>query len=575
MNICTSVSARRLGASIALAAAYSTLFGTTPADAAGVTPSVSISFAAKVPATEASLPLYRLAHNALPTAFVQHTLGVTHAASLGIESNRFVARDQKHVVRAFADPLTGETQIFPDLGAHGGPAPRPELATGVARSVFARTDIIPKDATQARLGAATRVFSASAHLDAKKTSASRATEVLFTYVPAIRFAHGLQVYGRGSRATVAVGNDGSLRGLVRRWQTALPAGNVRATASASAVQAAIAQQLRPLTKLGAIVVDSVKPAYYDGDKNYLQPVYVFSATIHAPRRGISNDHVRGFVPFGKLVEALPVLNSGVTGAAPVAPQKQMKRGLRPMNDGYGGIMFGEYANRDGSMLDMADAYNNGFAQNRPWWAPPIDRDQWLWAYSFEVQSDANYYLNAMQVAYTQPHGDWYVNTTYSNDLGTGDPWYITNIGLYGNPGLGAASGGQLSTWIIDSCEVIPSMYDLGFTTGNPYNAFNAWWSVFQGLHRALGFRTEMLLGMDDMNYGIAQNMALGAASDSAFFNGVASVDFGTYADYHLNNMSVRYDRASLMEDTRNDGESIYSTYGQSASSELRNVWMDN
>ena len=84
--------------------------------------------------------------NAAPTSFVQHALGVTRTASLAMENNRFVARDGAHVVRAFADPASGEAQIFPDLRASGSDDLRPELATAVARSVFSRSDIIPKAA---------------------------------------------------------------------------------------------------------------------------------------------------------------------------------------------------------------------------------------------------------------------------------------------------------------------------------------------------------------------------------------------------------------------------------------------
>jgi hypothetical protein len=99
--------------------------------------------------------------------------------------------------------------------------------------------------------------------------------------------------------------------------------------------------------------------------------------------------------------------------------------------------------------------------------------------------------------------------------------------------------------------------------------------VFQGLHRALGFRTEMLLGEDTMNYDIAQEMAEGVNANSAFLDTVGSFSFGTYQDYHLGNATVHYDRASIMYDPRNADESIYSVQGQSASTELINVWYYN
>jgi len=78
-----------------------------------------------------------------------------------------------------------------------------------------------------------------------------------------------------------------------------------------------------------------------------------------------------------------------------------------------------------------------------------------------------------------------------------------------------------------------------------------------------------------MNYDIAQNMAMGANAGSAFYNGVAAVQFGTYQDYHLNNTTVHYDRVSIMQDTRNGKESIYAVQGQSPSGQLNNSWMSN
>ena len=315
-----------------------------------------------------------------------------------------------------------------------------------------------------------------------------------------------------------------------------------------------------------ITVDSIKPAYYDGNAKYLQPVYEFEATMHPSSKITSNEHVRGFVPVGKLVEPIRVL--GVkNGAGPSSPHPAGSGG--PM---VSQIMLGQYANDDGSMQDMANAYYNGFDSVSPGvYGPPINRIQWYWAETWQVLSDANSYLNAMNVAYTMPHGNWWVNTT--NGTG-GSPWYVDQIGVGGNPGYGSASGGHLAAWIIDSCEVIPSYYDLQYTTGNGNSAFTYWWPVFQGLHRALGFRTEMLLGEDTMNYDIAQSMAEGAGADNAFYNGVAAVSFGTYTDGHLG-LTVHYDRVSIMHDPRNYNETIYAIQGQSASGTLNNVWMSN
>ncbi|MBD5656936.1 MAG: hypothetical protein IAI50_17415 [Candidatus Eremiobacteraeota bacterium] len=559
---------RRAGVALPLAAALvaglgnSTQAGTMPA-------SGGVTFATSVTTLHHALPLFALHRTAAPQAFVAGAAAALKLRPLAMENTRLVSRDGQHVEHAYSDARTGEAQIFPDLSKSSGAAARSTVILGAANALFARADIIPSDATQHRLGDATPVYAASAaHGTAGQTEAVSAPQLLFTYVPAQRLAAGLPVYGRGSQATVGIGNDGSVRAFVRRWQAARQIGSVAPSTTSQQLSQAIVAQLAPLEKLYAITVEGIAPAYYDGDANYLQPVYAFDATLH-PFGNAPSEHIRGYVPVGKLVEAIPTIGVSFRGSAPSAPHP----GKTGNSFNSTSISLGQYANRDGSMEDMANAYVNGFDSVSPYsYGPPIDRLQWYWAYSFEVEASANSYLNAMQVAYTQPHGDWWLNTT---DGTGGDPWYVTSIGVSGNPGFGAASGGQLATWIIDSCEVIPSYYDKTYGGGNGYNAFSPWWAVFQGLHRALGFRTEMLLGEDTMNYDIAQSMAEGAVADSAFYNGVAAVSFGTYADQHLGNMTVHYDRVSIMEDTRNEAESIYSVQGQSKSGQLHNTWMGN
>jgi hypothetical protein len=362
----------------------------------------------------------------------------------------------------------------------------------------------------------------------------------------------------------------------------MPAGTIAPTASAAQIEKEIVAQLeRFRPRYGSVSVDSITPAYYDGNATFIQPVYEFVATLGGGDRGVLRDHVRGYVPVGRLVEPLPVLGMDAAGPSPTAPtsaQANARRALGNPNQ----ITLGQYVNREctsgpPNCLDMANAYVSGF--DNPLAAllgfPAIDRTQYYWAYSFEVLGAANAYLNAVNVAYTNPHGDWWLNTTIGNYVPTGDPWTVNQIGTGGNPGYGAAAGGRLATWIIDSCEIIPSYYDLQYSTGNGWTAFNNWWPVFQGLHRALGFRTQMLLGENAMNTDIAFLMSLGAPAESAFYNEVAAQGaFPTYLDAHLN-LTVQYDRVSTMSDGRNLSESIYSVQGQSAATELVNHWMGN
>ncbi|HLX66260.1 MAG TPA: DUF6345 domain-containing protein, partial [Puia sp.] len=250
------------------------------------------------------------------------------------------------------------------------------------------------------------------------------------------------------------------------------------------------------------------------------------------------------------------------------------------------ITLGEYCNQDwpnnNAYITMSYAFLNGLNYYNsifPGLTPPVTRTQWYDAWPWEVVGPSSkYYLNSVNVAYMVPHGDWLINTTLSNCC---DIWDVDNIGTGGNPGFGAAAGGVLATWVIMSCEVIPSYYDRANEaggSGNGYDAFNAWWPVFQGLHNAIGFRTEMLYPDDNLNQSFGMVASLGGDVNAAWFQEVAACDpdDGTYQSQHLIGApQVHYDRASTMIDGRDLGQSIFSVGAQSASGTLWNFWMGN
>ncbi len=579
MKRTSTPTSRRITQSLLLAATAVAFAGATSAQAATVHGSTavagnvsgtSITFATTVTMGHRALPLFRLARTTPPTAIISQTLTKGGLQPLSAEGRRLVSRDAKGVLHGYADTVTGDAEIFPDITPSRGLASR-ETAESVAASMFASSAVIPKDATTIRIGNETGVFGASASRGPAGSSIGRSgAQLLFTYVPAIRFANGLQVFGQGSQATVAVGTDGTVRGLVRRWETASVAGSVAPTTTARQLAQSIAAQVGPFARNARIIVNNVTPAYYDNNAAFLQPVYAFFATIH-PLHGGKDDHVRGYVPFGKLAEPLPTVG-GISSAAPAAPLSGhgQQGGLGDGSPSQ--ITLGQYANDDGTMQDMANAYLNGFDSVTPGkYGPPINRTQWYYATVCMYYSCANSYVNDVQIAYTSPHGDWWENTTNGNGAGF---FYIDQIGTGGNPAYGSTKSGRMVTWIMDSCENVPSYYDLQYTTGNGDNAFNYWWQVFHGLHRVLGYRTEMLLGEDTMNYDIAQALAQGANAGSAYYNEVAAFSYPTYTDSHLN-LTVHYDRVSIMNDERNGSESIYSVQGQSATSNMNNSWMSN
>jgi hypothetical protein len=404
---------------------------------------------------------------------------------------------------------------------------------------------------------------------------------VMTIVPALRYAGGFRVYGRGSHAAISLANDGLTVGALRRWRTATAGERIQSSITAERVRADIERQVgaqvkRPGTRA---TVDKIEVAYYDGNLNYLQPVYYFEATLQPAEKRISNIKVAGYVPIGKPLEPIPDLAAAPTGERPGVTKPEEHQAALNTAPTPGDITLGEFVNQDwptsGAYLDMANNFFSGLASG----SQPVNRTLWWTAYPWQVVGpQSKNWMNAVNVAYTEPHGDWLINSTLSNCC---DIWNVANIGTGGNPGYGAAAGGVLATWVIMSCEVIPSAYDrqneIG-GTGNPGTAFDAWWPVFQGLHNVIGFRTIMFYPDDALNYGFGSDAAKGGDVNAAWFDEVAAVDGndGTYASQHLiGNPTVHYDRASTMIDARDLGQSIFSVGAQTASSTLWNFWMGN
>jgi Family of unknown function (DUF6345) len=564
----------------------------------------SIKFAVPVPAAPASMQVYKLTATKAPMDFLAEKLRAGKLPAMKMEQRLYISRStdpNDPVVRAYADPVSGDTHLIPNMAelVSGAKPAAPIVlrrSQEIARVALTDVRFIPKDMTELRfltpipiVGGATA--SATAGTTAVTAPAHTEPLTVLTMFPAVRYAGGFRVYGRGSHALVSVANNGAIVGALRRWRTASEGETVATSITADQVKASIMRQLNAqvATKGNTAVVDKIEVAYYDANANYLQPVYYFAATITSADRGPSPVRIAGYVPMGKALEAIPDLTTPAVGDRPVEAAQKMtvpKDKKKPMGTGLPAVTLGEYANRDwpnnDSYVKMANTFLSGL-QDANGDIPTnvrarIVRKQWYEAHPFEVLSESGSYLNAMNIAYTVPHGNWLWNSTISNNY---DPWTIPQIGTGGNPGFGAATGGKLSTWVIMSCEVIPSMYDREHQaggTGNKYVAFDAWWPVFQGLHNAIGFRTIMKYPDDDLQYDFGYDAAVGGDVNAAWFQDVASDDGddGTYAATHLTGKpNIHYDRASTMIDSRDLGHSIYAVNAQTPSTKLWNFWMDN
>ncbi len=549
----------------------------------------SIVFAADIPAIPAKMRLFTMTPTAAPVDFINEKLAGVSLPKLAPEGRTLVARgatgaDPADRVRARIDSASGDAHFIPNF-ADLVAAPRERIAMPklVATAEAALRDVrfLPKDATEIRLAEPVTVMGgASNHGAAGPRKLS--PHVMLTIVPALRFADGFPVLGIGSHAAVSLANDGTIVGALRRWRTAAPGAAVEGAPSADQIRADIERQLAPQVEGGAnrVSVDKIEVAYYDGGAGRLSPVIHFEADVTSSDPTISDTRVDGYVPIGKSPEPIPDLATPPTGARPHATPGGKPPASGPKAAGTpDDISLGEFVNQDWPNNPSYEKMANTFFGALALGPNPVSRTIWWTAYPWQVVGPSSTsWMNAVNVAYTVPHGGWLGNTTLRRCC---DSWHVPDIGTGGNPGFGHAAGGVLATWIIMSCEVIPSSYDRQYAvggTGNPDQAFDAWWGVFQGLHNVIGFRTTMIYPDDALQFAFGTDASLGGDVNAAWFDEVAAVEAfrGTYtAKKLIGSPQVHLDRASTMIDARDLGHSIFNVDAHGPATTLWNFWMDN
>jgi hypothetical protein len=105
---------------------------------------------------------------------------------------------------------------------------------------------------------------------------------------------------------------------------------------------------------------------------------------------------------------------------------------------------------------------------------PFTDSQYYWAEPFEFLEDKESFVNDVNIALNEVHGNWGLFLTRDNH---DDLLQLSDIPAGGY-------GRALAYWILHSCEVIPTATDEA-------TSFDVWWNIFQGMHAAVGYRTEM------------------------------------------------------------------------------------
>ncbi len=471
-----------------------------------------------IPHIPKEMPVLKLAPVKAPEEYIQDVLkkAAPKAGRLEkMEKNQdvVVARYDDKVI-AYADVKNGHYEISPLLDKLKPTALNNDQAAKVARTYFSREDILPKDDTKFVAGPASPLYGATFERNEAKGSGTEkpGSRGVYLYsVSALRYVGKYAVFGPGSRASISIGDKKTIVGLSRQWKAGRIDRKIKPSQSPEQIAAGIKEQLAPLTARGDVTVDTITLGYYDGNQAFIQPVVRFTASIRSAaaktdtlERSIVS-YVIGYIPIEEGIESVPNLSA----TPKVMPAMPTGKGVPPLPRApvkADDPTVGRYIvrNDDANWVANANDFWNGL--NAFFWlAPNFTNAQYYWAYPWEYTTSKNSFVNKVNVALTEGHGDWWIFTTLRNCCDIVD---INTIpGGYGN-----TTGGNLRFWAIHSCEVVPAPDDTA-------NWPNPWWNIFKGLHSVVGYRTIMYIN-DDAGFPFGFRLALGMPFVSSWLSAV-------------------------------------------------------
>jgi hypothetical protein len=207
--------------------------------------------------------------------------------------------------------------------------------------------------------------------------------------------------------------------------------------------------------------------------------------------------------------------------------------------------------------NRAAAFQKGLATGTA-----LTNPQYYWAEPRMYTSDKDKFANSVNIVLTEGHGydggfvTKYNQLPYPLDANSDDREDVRMTDVP-SPGYGGGANGVLAFWIIDSCNTVATEVE------DPGKSFDRWWTIFNGLHAVLGYRTEGLLS-DGVAFNFASAISQGAPMVGTWFNVVAADDAykdnSTYQDDKGNTFT--YGRASAIAvcghegDTANDIDPI-------------------
>lgn len=465
----------------------------------------------------------------------------------------------------FVDPQTNETQIYPKLTGLKASNELRQIASRAAEEWAVDRELFPEDHTVVKAMAPKVLM--GAHRTPKRFL--RKPAAYLSYVTLVRHVEDIQVCGPGSKAMIAVAGDGSVQAMTHRWSPAFQTDTMAEPYDATRIAEAIRSQVATFAKSKCAVTD-ISLVYYDGGDGVLQPAYRFKAVKSAPKSDapVADQQVVGYLAIGEEFAPLPKLGERV-GKPPARPPAHCD-GVQKALAGPQQVTVGRYVVRmdNAGWVTSANEFYSGLSFAGALFGGPLTftNQQYYWAEPRLFTSQKDSFVNSVQVALTEVHGNWGLFSTLRNNAD------FVNLTDIPSTGYGPGGNGRLAYWIIHSCEVIPTATD-------ETSSFDVWWTVFNGMHAVLGYRTEMWIN-DRVTGGFGVAVGFGAAVVPAWLQHVQADD-----DYHHNPEDMYLDgnrgfnepmgRASAVNVYGHSDDTMHNLNNLGRPSTLTEWWFNN
>lgn len=214
----------------------------------------------------------------------QKMLGSQANANLDSRTKGIIKEDDPTV--AFAeDQQDGTLRFSKSLKKYGGDfkpnLPGEDKLEKIATKFLTENDLMPNNIAEMVVAHKGGLKAAKAAPDGKGEATVIDKMKTITYA---RTIDGVPVVGPGSKIIVNIGNDGDVTGLTHRWREVEKSGKQTVAATAMKPESQAKQEFLKKTqsdwgKNAKVNIKETKMAYYDSNDGYMQPVYVYNASI--------------------------------------------------------------------------------------------------------------------------------------------------------------------------------------------------------------------------------------------------------------------------------------------------------